>query len=300
MGDEKATTVEPSDHPFLSSFLRNWSVPVLYLAVLVAAYVRFGFLFQFTLGAVWLVVIPVIAYVARSREFLRNSLFVVTLLLSYEALQGVTGELVHSGNVASLASVDMAVFGFNLGAAVQNLFASTTMTLVATIFYSVHVYLVVAALIAFWFASRKIYQGYAYSMVLTSYLALMTFILMPTAPPWFVGTAQNLLPAGTSLLPSGAQAVQQALLAIESDKLAAFPSLHGAYVTLFAVYAFRVGRKWGLAALVLVFGVFFSTIYLGQHYVMDLVGGVAYSLAAVFVVDRLVSRHPTMPRAHSV
>jgi membrane-associated phospholipid phosphatase len=294
MRERSASNPDGRYHRLAFSFLRNWSVPVLYLMILVAVYVRFGFLFQFTLGAVWLCVIPVIAYVARSREFLRNSAFIVTLLLSYEALQGVTGRLISDGSVASLASIDTALFGFNLSSAVQNAFYSASVTLVSTIFYNMHIYLVVAALILFWFTSRKVYSEYAYSIVLTSYLALMTFILMPTAPPWFVGPAQNLLPAGNSMLPSAMQTVQQALMTIESDKLAAFPSLHGAYVTLFAVYAFRVGKKWGLVALIIAGGVYFSTVYLGQHYVMDLVGGAVYSFAAVLLVDRLMARHPQM------
>ena len=124
-------------------------------------------------------------------------------------------------------------------------------------------------------------------MVLTSYLALITFIAFPTSPPWFTGAAQNLLSAGNAMLPSALQGLQQALLAIESDKFAAFPSLHAAYVVLFAVYALRLSKKLGLVALVITGGVFFSTIYLGQHYVIDLLGGIIYSLAAVVVMDKV-------------
>jgi membrane-associated phospholipid phosphatase len=275
----------------LMKFLRNWSVPLLYLIVLVAIYLRFGFLFQFTLGVVWLAVIPIAvipiaAYVGESsREFLKNSVFFVCLLLSYEALQGVTGFLISSGSVVSLAYVDRAIFGFAF--TLQNTFAHPSVTLLSTVFYGLHVFLVIAAIILFWFKNRMIYRGYAYSMVLTSYLALFTFIVFPTSPPWFSGAARNLLSAGIAMLPSALQELQQMLLAIESDKFAAFPSLHAAYAVLFTVYALRLSRKLGLLVLVIACGVFFSTIYLGQHYVIDLLGGIIYSLAAVAVVDKL-------------
>jgi membrane-associated phospholipid phosphatase len=258
----------------------------MYPIVLVLVYLRFGFLFQFTLGAVWLAVVPIVAHFGKSsREFLKNTVFFVSMLLSYEALQGVTGVLINSGSVVSLAYVDRTMFGF--ASTLQNTFASPSVTLLSTVFYSLHVFLIIAAIILFWFTNRTIYRGYVRSMVLTSYLALITFIAFPTSPPWFTGAAQNLLSAGNAMLPSALQGLQQVLLAIESDKFAAFPSLHAAYVVLFTVYALRLSRKLGLVALAITCGVFFSTIYLGQHYVIDLLGGIIYSLAAVAVMDKV-------------
>jgi len=266
--------------------LRDWLLPLMYPIVLVLVYLRFGFLFQFTLGAVWLAVVPIAAYLGKSsREFLKNSVFFVSMLLSYEALQGVTGVLINSGSVVSLAYLDRTMFGF--ASTLQNTFASPSVTLLSTVFYGLHVFLIIAAIVLFWFTNRTIYRGYVHSMVLTSYLALITFIAFPTSPPWFTGAAQNLLSAGNAMLPSALQGLQQALLAIESDKFAAFPSLHAAYVVLFAVYALRLSKKLGLVALVITGGVFFSTIYLGQHYVIDLLGGIIYSLAAVVVMDKV-------------
>ena len=145
MGNDKPSTERRSAYDLGSAFLRNWSIPLFYLVVLVIVYVRFGFLFQFTLGVVWLGVVPIVAYIGKSREFLKNTVFFITLLLSYEALQGVTGELVSSGNVVSLASIDKAFFGFNVASAVQTAFASPSVTLVSTFFYGLHVFLVVTA-----------------------------------------------------------------------------------------------------------------------------------------------------------
>jgi membrane-associated phospholipid phosphatase len=272
----------------LMGFLRNWSVPLLYLVVLVVTYVRFGFLFQLILGAVCLAVIPIAAYFGKSnREFLKNSVFFVSLLLSYEALQGVTGALINSGSVASLADIDGSIFRFAYD--LQKVFFSPSVTVASILFYGLHVFLIIVAVVLFWFRNRMIYRGYAYSMILTSYLALFTFVVFPTSPPWFTGAARNLLSDGSVLLPSALQELQQALLAIESDKFAAFPSLHAAYAVLFTIYALRLSRKLGLVVLAIACGVFFSTIYLGQHYVIDLIGGIIYSLAAVAVVDKLTA-----------
>jgi membrane-associated phospholipid phosphatase len=281
---------------YAPAFVKYWLVPCLYVALLAVAYLRFGFLFQFTLGAAWLAVVPFLAYFGKSREFLRNTTFFVSLLLCYEALQGITGNLVQNGTLVYLGGIDRALVGFNLPMAVQTVFQSSWTSLVSTIFYGLHVFLVLIAVMLFWFFDRRVYRGYAYSMVVCSYLALFTFVLLPTAPPWFAGTARNLLPAGNGLLPGPIQALQQALLSIESDKFAAFPSLHAAYATLFAVFAWRLNRKVGVVAIAVAVGVYFSTLYLGQHYLIDLIGGAAYALGSVFLVDRFLSRHAALPR----
>lgn len=288
---EEPENVEGPSHRFRDAFVRDWSIPLLYVSVLIVIYLRYGFLFQFTLGAVSLAVFPAISYVGKSREFLRNSAFFVMLLLTYEALQGITGLLVNTGSVLSLAGFDRAIVGFDLSAYVQSTFYSTLTTLASNFFYSLHFLLIVAALVLLWFKDKSLYRRYAYAMVLTSYLALLTFVLVPTAPPWFSGTVQNLVASGAKMLPAGLQNVQQALLAIESDKFAAFPSLHAAYATLFAFYTVRLDRKYALVALPILVGVYFAIIYLGQHYIVDLLGGVAYSMGAVVAIELAMKRY---------
>lgn len=264
-----------------------WLAPLCYIIIFLIAYFRFGIVFNATLGIVFIIVIPVLMFVTRSKEFLRNIALCVSLLLTYEALEGLVGILTKSSDVISLDSLDRAMFGFDFTAAVQNLFLSPTVTIVSTIFYATHIYLVLIAMVVFWYFSRKVYRGYTYSIILTSYMALVTFTLFPTAPPWYSGVAVNLLPEGFNMLPNSINSFQQLLLSA-SDKLAAFPSLHAAYATLFSVYTIKLNPKFGYVSIPFLMGVLFSTIYLGQHYVIDLIAGIAYSLLAVFIVEMLL------------
>lgn len=73
----------------------------------------------------------------------------------------------------------------------------------------------------------------------------------------------------------------------ESDRYAAFPSLHAAYPWLVSLYAIKIRRFKALPVLVLPVCVWFSAVYLGEHYVVDLIGGIAYSTCAFLVVERL-------------
>jgi len=117
--------------------------------------------------------------------------------------------------------------------------------------------------------------------------------VLPTAPPWLAGTAKNLLSSGDKMFPTGFQELQNLLLSGESDIYAAFPSLHAAYATLFTIFMFKLGRKYGLASLPILGGVYFSIIYLGQHFLIDLVGGIIYAAVPAYLVQKLITRGQT-------
>jgi membrane-associated phospholipid phosphatase len=292
-GSHEAATTAPKHR--LSQLVRLlgtkdaliWILPLLYSIIVLIVYFRYGIILNASLGIIAIIAIPIVAYLSRSREFLRNSILIIIMLLSYEALQNVIA-IANAGNAIALDALDRAMFGFNFTAAVQNTFYSSFMTLISTAFYSLHIFLVIAAMIIFWFVNKKIYRRYTYSIILVSYLALATFAIFPTDPPWISGVANNLVIGGYNMLPGFINTLQQELLSV-ANKLAAFPSLHAAYATLFVIYTIKLNPKWGLISVPILFGVLFSTIYLGQHYVLDLIGGIAYSLIAFFIVEWLIA-----------
>jgi membrane-associated phospholipid phosphatase len=288
-------TATTSPKPRLSQRVRSlaskdaliWILPLGYVIILLIAYFRYGIILNASLGVIAIVAIPIAAYVSRSREFLRNSILIVIMLLSYEALQNVIAAVTNPSTAISLVAIDRAMFGFNFTAAVQNAFLSPITTAIATAFYSLHIFLVIIAMLIFWFANKKIYRGYTYSLILTSYLAVATFAVFPTDPPWISGVAQNLVVGGYKMIPV-ISILEQDFLSV-ANKLAAFPSLHAAYATLFLVYTIKLNPKLGLISGPVFVGILFSTLYLGQHYVIDLIGGIAYSLVAFFIVERLIA-----------
>jgi len=290
MDETDATAKNVKKGPFGVSFLEVPAAVLIYVTVVAAAYVRFGTLPPFGFGIFAALAVPIIGFATGSREFVKISVLFVAVVLTYEALQGMTGILVSSGSVVSLAGVDNALVGSDFVSNVQAAFSSSFTTLVSITFYGLHAFLVLIAFVLFWFRDRTVCRGYVYSLVVTSYSALLTFVVFPTAPPWIAGKALNLLASGDKMLPTSLQGVQAALFSGESDIFAAFPSLHAAYVTLFSIFMFKLGRKYGLASLPIAGGVYFSIIYLGQHFLVDLLAGAAYAGVSAYVVGRVMNR----------
>jgi len=263
---------------------------VLYSVGLSTYYLLQGISFDYLPALIFLAAVPLMAYFGSSRKMGRYWISIISIMLSYEALQGAAGTIAVSRGISSLYSLDRLLWGFNLTGWVQSTFASPAVTALTSVFYTLHIPLVVATCLVVWYAKRALFGKYVTAMVLTSYAALATFVIVPTAPPWYSGVASDLYStAGASVLPHD---LVSFLSLAEVDKFAAFPSLHGAYAIIFCYFMIKVDRRLALVAIPVTIGVLFSTLYLGQHYLIDLLGGAVYALVPCLVAERFELKIP--------
>jgi membrane-associated phospholipid phosphatase len=259
--------------------------PLAYFAAFVMYYALYGRLFQFIPGLLFLLAIPIITVLGRGRGMVKYWMTFVMVILSYEALAGTVGALFASRGVFSLSRLDELLWGFNVSGSLQSALNSTALTEVSTILYSLHVPLVFVSSILLWYFNRLTFGKYATAISLTSFSALATFMLVPTSPPWYDGVAINLLQSSSLPALQGLVAPLNSL--IQSDKFAAFPSLHAAYAFVFLYFILKIRRGLGLVALPITIGILFSTLYLGQHYLIDLIGGAVYALVPCLISERV-------------
>jgi membrane-associated phospholipid phosphatase len=259
-------------------------LPLAYCVCLSIFYVVYGRLLQFLPLVFFLIAIPIVALLGPSRNLLKYWTPLLLILLSYEALAGTVGAIAASDGVRSLYALDTSIWRFNLTGWVQATFSWSPLTTLATLLYAVHMPLVAGTAAMVWFLRKDYFGKYVTAMALTSYSALATFILFPTSPPWYVGAAANLLQGAGASTVSTSFAWLTNL--VESDAFASFPSLHGAYAIIFSYFMLKLDKRLGLVAVPITLGILFSTIYLGQHYLIDLLGGAIYALVPCLISER--------------
>jgi membrane-associated phospholipid phosphatase len=239
----------------------------------------------------------------RGKLFLRDWIPFVALFFAYELMRGYADKFglpIHVSDVVSMERV------IGLGGLptqfLQGLFHSgpaaspDALASISVVFYFLHFPLPLAIGFLLWIHQRRIYYDYVGALIVLSMAAFVTFLLLPVAPPWwadkygFVSGVLHLRDTGFNGLSSffgfGNYFYSYSVYSISSNDVAAFPSLHAAYPFLAFLFARRAFGRVGWLMLAYTACVWFSIVYLGEHWVVDIVGGVAYAFGAYFVILR--------------
>jgi hypothetical protein len=225
--------------------------------------------------------------------FIRDFGPFVLLLLSYDAMRGFADDVGGRVYVDYPIAVDKVLFFGHVPTVVLqgwlfDLGSPHWYDYGAALLHVLHfvVPLFFAAII--WQHHRQHYWPFVISLLLTSYAAFVTFMLLPTAPPWMAGLKGDL--PGVHLVHEGLPALAPMYNALSPNPVAAMPSLHAAYPWLFLLFGWRI---WGWRATVLALypaAMYFAVVYLGHHYVADLLGGILYATVAYLIVCSAATR----------
>ena len=230
----------------------------------------------------------------------------VVIALAYELIRGYQATLHAMVHVAGVIDVDRWLLGGNLATAIlQSAFHPAhgvdILATLSTVLYVLHIPLPIVVAAFLWFRHRAVFGDYVAAMVVLSIAAFITYLLLPVAPPWWAA-AHGYIPGPggrpliTYLQPPAFTAIVDsagldghALLAlafggISPDPIASFPSIHAAYPFLAYLFARRVLGRARWAVLAYAVAAWFAIIYLGDHYVVDVIGGIAYASASYWIV----------------
>jgi membrane-associated phospholipid phosphatase len=59
------------------------------------------------------------------------------------------------------------------------------------------------------------------------------------------------------------------------------------------------GRKWGLISLIYPISMWIGVVYMGEHYLFDVICGITYAVVSYLVVERLMDRRQRRQRHSS-
>jgi membrane-associated phospholipid phosphatase len=164
----------------------------------------------------------------------------------------------------------------------------------ATLVYTSHFLTTPILAAVLWLGNRAVWISYIRRVIALSFAGLVTYVLFPEAPPWLaardglIDPVHRLSARGWIWLRLGD--VEDLLDNAQKDgsnPVAAMPSLHTAFAVLAALFvATRLADRWRYLLALYPVAMGLVLVYTGEHYVLDLVAGVAYA----FGVHSLVSR----------
>ena len=157
----------------------------------------------------------------------------------------------------------------------------------ATLVYTTHFLATPVLAAILWLRDRSDWLRYISRVVVLAVAGLITYCLFPESPPW-LAAQHGLSPSVGRLSARGwialhASNVNEVLAGAQkegSNPVAAMPSLHTAFAVLVAIaigWRFRSRWRWLLALYPAAMGL--TLVYCGEHYVLDVLAGVAYAIA---------------------
>ncbi len=280
---------------------------VAYMSIAVILYVWRGAYFTPDRWAI-LLFITAIA-LGQWKAFLRDWIPVVLLIFGYEFMRGIAYQFIqdrHSNiHLTELIAADRFMFFGHLPTLwlQQKLYVPGVIhwyDVLAMVMYIMHFVFPLIFAFILWIGSKERFWYFTITFLLMTYLGFTIYLLYPAAPPWMAdqwGVIHGVqLPFDQVfhvLVPHQYNNLNMVQIWNEAsgDPVAAMPSLHAAYPWLTMLFAVKFFGKKGLVFVPYNVALWFTVIYLGQHWVIDIIGGITLStvtyVAMYFVWPRL-------------
>jgi membrane-associated phospholipid phosphatase len=242
------------------------------------------------------------------RRLIKDWLPIIAALLAYDLLRGVAdGNLfaihwaspVHADKVLGLGQVPT----IRLQDALYTPGHLHFWDYMAFSFWFSHFFATLLVAVGIWLYAYRWFHRFAACIVLLAAMGLVTYVVFPAAPPWLAAdhgylphtyrithaVVNNLpVPKAGALFQKGTN---------WGNDVAAVPSLHAAYTMLICLFLWpRVGRRWRPLLVAYPIGMGLSLVYLGEHYLIDILLGWAYAAGAILIVNwgaaRIAERRP--------
>ena len=168
----------------------------------------------------------------------------------------------------------------------------------ATILYLMHFAFPMGVAFALWLFHRQVFLTFMVAFLLVALAGFATFVLYPAAPPWIAANWWHYMPHVHKILRAGIDFFggETSFSALYVwlwnhggwDPFGAVPSEHAALPFLCFLYARQAWPRGGWLLLPYCIAVWIAVVYLGEHYVVDVIAGVLYAAAGYIAVELIV------------
>jgi len=218
--------------------------------------------------------------------------FLVILLMYYSLWGDATLLLVTTDRDPALIALDQRLFGFQASLVLQRI-VSPWLTASMDLAYFFHLLNIpLVACFLYLCRDRARFREMMCGLMVVSFLGLLGYLLVPAIGPMYTFRNQYTVPLRQSLGVFNREVDFMDFARIRRD---VFPSLHVAISFLVWLYAYRNSKRlfWILSPLIL--SLWFSTVYLRYHYLVDVLAGLILGPLSFLLANWLFRRFGEIP-----
>ena len=229
------------------------------------------------------------------RFILAFSIFIVYWIV-FDYMKAFPNYKYNNVHIESLYNLEKEYFGISWYQAIitpNEYFAqhsTTFLDILSGLFYLCWIPVPLAFAGVLFFKNRKYFFQFSLTFFLVNIIGFIGYYLYPAAPPWYVAqygfdfipaTPGNTAGLGRFDALTGVP-VFRGLYAKSSNVFAAMPSLHAAYMMIVLFFGLKMKMKgWNILFAIIMFGIWFTAIYSGHHYVLDILAGMLCAILGI-------------------
>ncbi len=253
------------------------------------------------------VLLLLIAAFGRFPSFVRPWVPFLLILFGWQTLRGYTLEVIRGSaiplHVTPMIALDRTLFGGHLPTLLlQRALYAPHQThwydAAATLLYECHFALPVLFALGLRFRDVSAQWRFLGTLVLLFFAGYATYLLYPAAPPWLASEWHYIQPHVYLIRDAvlghvrvgGVQDFPSLVNSANPDLTASMPSLHAAYPTLVLWFCLRYWKRLVPLAIVYCASLWFTIVYIGDHYVIDVLVGATYATLSFLVFQWIASR----------
>ncbi|NOG46575.1 MAG: phosphatase PAP2 family protein [Calditrichaeota bacterium] len=183
-----------------------------------------------------------------------------------------------------MSEIDFSMFGVNPTVWLESF---TFPALTEILYLCYFIYFPMPFIILIWLYKKNMLvelESTIFAFFVCYYGAYVMYFFIPVmGPRFFLADIQTIELNGLLF----SSAIKNLILALEPNKLDAFPSLHAAIVMVTMLAANKYNKKIFNILLPLAIAIIFSLTYLRYHYVIDIIAGLAWAVFSWFLAKKI-------------
>lgn len=238
----------------------------------------------------------------KTRRFITGFSIFIIFWIIYDSMRIIPNYEVSTVHIKQPYELEKLLFGItsNNTLLTPNEYFDTIHTkfldILSGLFYLNWIPVPIAFAIYLYFKDKTLFAKFSMVFLIVNIFGFIIYYIYPAAPPWYVklyGFGLHLgVPGNTSGLGRFDQLTGIPIFAGIYEKnanvLAAMPSLHASYPVIVLFYAIKKKIGWfNIFFILFMLGIWFSAVYSGHHYVIDVVAGAALASVVIFVFEKL-------------
>ena len=282
--------------------LRSWKLWLRVVGLAAVAYFLFVWKAFWSPDALFVIFLVVFLMFGQAKQYIRRFAPFALLLVSYDGFRGLLPYLNKHVHYTTMINFDRWIGGGTVPTIrLQHLLYHGHLMWYDYYFYGLYMAHFVTPFllaIAIWKLRPNHYWTYVSGLIALSYAGFLTYLIFPAAPPW-LAAQMGYLPKIEHLSTDiwwtwGVHNFPTVYDKFAPNPVAAVPSLHAAYPTLDWLFI----RKWFGNKAAAVFAIYPVTlwiglIYMGEHYLFDVILGIGYAVTVYFATMYCVKRNWT-------